>query len=131
MDQSVVTLLSLPNELLLRILKHLSNIDVLYSLFEVDHQRLNTIILDKTFTQSFNFVNTTNGDLLPICDSILGRFRTNILPRMGFRITSLTLHSRSMKAVLLADDYPNLIELKLFCVTNKIASRCLTGKTIF
>ena len=131
MHQSIVTLLDLPNELLLLIFKHLTNIDVLYSLLEVDHQQLNIIILDKAFTQSLNFVNTVNGDLWPINNSILGPFSTNILPKIGFRITSLTLHSKSMEAVLLADDYPNLTKLKLLCVTQNIASRYLTGKTIF
>ena len=131
MDQSVVTLLGLPNELLLRIFKNLSNIDVLYSLFEVDHHQLHTIVLDKTFTESLNFVNTINGDLWPIGNFILDRLCTNILPKIGCKITSLTLHAKSMEAILLADDYPNLIELKLFCVTDKIASRYLTGRTIY
>ena len=122
MYQSNVTVLDLPSELLLLILKNLSNIDVLYSSFQVYHHRL---------TQSLNFVNTTSGDLLPIHNLILDRFCTNTLRKIGFRITSLTFHSKSLEAVLFADDSPHLTELKLCYVNNNTASHYLTGKTIF
>ena len=46
-------------------------------------------------------------------------------------ITSLTLHSKSLQGVVLADDSPHLKELKLFCVNKNIASRYLTGEAIF
>ena len=40
MNQCNINLLDLPNEILLIILKKLDNMDVLYSLLDVDNQRL-------------------------------------------------------------------------------------------
>ncbi|CAF3997196.1 unnamed protein product, partial [Rotaria sordida] len=44
MNQSKINLLNLPNEILFIILKKLNNMDVLYSLFDVDKQRLDILL---------------------------------------------------------------------------------------
>ncbi len=131
MNESTITLVDLPNEILLIILKNLNNMDVLYSLLGVDNQRLDMIVLDKTFTKSLNFVlTTTTNDLLPISGSILDRFCMNILPKIDSNVKSLILDSGSMERILLAADFPNLNELKLYNVNDKIISRYFTGKKI-
>ncbi|CAF4472397.1 unnamed protein product, partial [Rotaria sp. Silwood2] len=108
----------------------LNNIDVLYSLLDVDNQRLDMIVEDKTFTNNLNFVLTmSTDDIFPIGDSILNRFCISILPRIGLNIKSLILESGSMERILLATDYPNLYELKLFNFNNKIASHYFTIKS--
>ncbi|CAF2956719.1 unnamed protein product [Rotaria sp. Silwood2] len=104
--------------------------EVLYSLLDVDNQRLDMIVQDKTFTKSLNFVLTpSTNDILSIADPILDRFCINILPRIGLNIKSLILESGSMERILLAADYPNLAELKLFNFNNKIASHYFTVKS--
>ncbi|CAF3046752.1 unnamed protein product [Rotaria sp. Silwood2] len=119
MHHSSVTFLDLPNEILLII-----NMDVLYSLLDVDNQRLDTIILHKAFTKTLNFVLTTaTDDALPISVSILNRYCINILPKIHHNVTSLMLESESMERILLAADYPNLTEHKLFNVSRLY---CLT-----
>jgi len=129
MHQSNVTFLDLPNEILLIILKKLNNMDVLYSLLDVDNQRLDTIILDKAFTKTPNFVlTTTTDDVVSIADSILNRYCINILPKIDHNVTALILESESMKRILLAADYPNLTELKLLNVNDYIVARYFTGK---
>jgi hypothetical protein len=131
MNQSTVTLLNLPTEILLIILKKLNNMDVLYSLLDVDNQRLDTIVSDKTFTKSLNFVLTTTTDeLLPITGSIIDQFCINILPKIDHNVKSLTLDSGSMERILLAAYYPNLTELKLFNFNDKIVSRYFIGKKV-
>jgi hypothetical protein len=103
--------------------------DVLYSLLDVDNQRLDTIILDKAFTKTPNFVlTTTTDDVVSIADSILNRYCINILPKIDHNVTALILESESMKRILLAADYPNLTELKLLNVNDYIVSRYFTGK---
>ena len=131
MNQSNVTLLDLPDEILLIILKKLNNMDVLYSLLDVDNQRLDIIVREKTFTKSLNFVLTTiTDDVLSIADSILNRFCMNILPKIDYNVKSLILESGSMERILLAADYPNLSELKLYNVNNNIILHHFTGKKL-
>ncbi|CAF1360586.1 unnamed protein product [Adineta steineri] len=129
MNQSNVRFLDLPDEILLIILKKLHNMDVLYSLFDVNNQRLHMIVKEKTFTNTLTFVLTTkNGDILSIVDSITDRFCINILPNIDYNIKSLVLESQSMERILLAANYPNLTELKLYNVNDHIVSRHFTGK---
>ncbi len=129
MNQSNVGLLDLPNEILLTILKKLDNIDVLYSLLDVDNQRLDTIAQENIFTNTLNFVSTTfTNDISSISDTIVHRFCINILPKIHHNVKSLIVDSVSMERILLAADYPNLTELKLFSFNGNIASRYFTGK---
>lgn len=130
MHQSNVNLLDLPNEILLKIFKILNNIDILYSLFNIDNQRLDMILQEKTFTTSLNFVLPTLYDSFfsSIADSIIDRFCINILPKINYDIKSLTLESKSMERILRVVDYPNLTELKLYHVNNHIISQYFTSK---
>ncbi|CAF1501723.1 unnamed protein product [Rotaria sp. Silwood1] len=110
MHQSNVNLLDLPNEILLKILKILNNIDFLYSLFDIDNQRFDMILQEKTFTTSLNFVLTTSYDSVSsIADSIIDRFCI-----------------KSMERIFRVADYPNLTELKLYNVNNHIISQYFT-----
>jgi len=129
MNQSDVGLLDLPNEILLIILKKLDNIDVLYSLFDVDNERLDIIIQENTFTNTLNFVlKTLTDDIFSLTDSMVDRFCKNILPRINQNVKSLILDSLSMKPILQAADYPNLTELTLYNFNDKILSHYFTGK---
>ncbi|CAF3025040.1 unnamed protein product [Rotaria sp. Silwood2] len=56
MSRSIVHLLDLPNEVLLIILRQLNNIDVLYSLLDINNGRLDILAREKTFTNILNFV---------------------------------------------------------------------------
>jgi hypothetical protein len=129
MNQCNINLLDLPTEILLIILKKLDNTDVLYSLFDVNNLRLDNIIQENTFTNTLNFVLTTlTDDILSISDPILDRFCISILPRINYNVKSLILNSLSMERILLAADYPNLSELKIFNFNGEIASSYFTGK---
>jgi hypothetical protein len=129
MYQPNVRFVDLSNEILFIILKKLNNMDVLYSLLDVDNQRLDVIVQEEIFTKTLNFVLTTSTDeILSIADLILDRFCINILPKIDHNVKSLILESESMERILLAADYPNLSELKLFNFKDKIASCHFTGK---
>ncbi|CAF2998434.1 unnamed protein product [Rotaria sp. Silwood2] len=132
MNHSNINLLDLPNEILLIILKKLDNIDILYSLLDIDNQRLDIILQENIFTNTLNFVLTTlTDDIYSIADSILNRFCKNILPRIHYNVKSLILDSTSMEKILLASDYPNLTQLKLFNCNRKIISRYFTDESPF
>ncbi|CAF1676145.1 unnamed protein product, partial [Rotaria sordida] len=132
MNLSKVGLLDLPNEILVMIFKKLDNIDVLYSLLDVDNQRLDIIAQENTFTNTLKFlIITLTDDILSLTDSIVDRFCTNILPRIHQNVKSLILDSLSMERILLVGDYPNLTEIKLFNFNDKIVSRYFTVETPF
>ncbi|CAF1550138.1 unnamed protein product [Rotaria sp. Silwood1] len=132
MNQYNVGLLDLPNEILLIILKKLSNMEVLYSLMDVHDQRLDIIIQEKTFTNTLNFVLTTlTHDIFSPTDTIVDRFCTTILPRIHHNVKCLIVDSISMERILLVADYPNLTELKLFNFNRKIVSRYFTDQSPF
>ncbi|CAF2837110.1 unnamed protein product [Rotaria sp. Silwood2] len=132
MCESCITLFDLPNEMLLLILKKLNNIDVLYSLFGVDNQRLDPILQSEAFIKTLNFVlTTTSNDVLPIADSILNRYCIDILPKINYNVRSLILESESMERILLAADFPNLTELKLYNVNDYIVSHYFTVESPF
>ena len=110
MNQCNVGLLDLPNEMLFNILKKLENVDVLYSFFGINNERLEKIIEDEFFSNSLNIASITENST--IIDSILDRFCDYILPRIYFNVKCFIVEPEFMKRILLATPYPNLTELK-------------------
>jgi hypothetical protein len=76
--------------------------DVLYSLMDVDNQRLDMIVREEAFTKSLNFILTTiTNDVLSIGDSTLDRFCMNILPKIDYNINHLLLNQDLWNVFLL------------------------------
>ena len=84
MNQSNINLLDLPNEILFIILKKLDNIDVLYSLYGINNERLDIFLEDGVFTNTLNLATTSS-----ITDLKLHRFYTYILPRSHYCIKKI------------------------------------------
>ncbi|CAF1258368.1 unnamed protein product [Adineta ricciae] len=106
--------------------------DALYSLFDVDTHRLNTVVQHKVFTAALNFVLlTSTDDILPVTDLILDRFCMSILPKIDHNITSLIIESQSMERILRAAYYPNLTKLKIYNFLDKIAASYFTDTSPF
>jgi hypothetical protein len=96
MSQSIIDLLDLPNELLLYILNKLDNVDVLYSLFGINNQRLDRLIQGKTFSTHLNFASNLHYNR-----------------RIDLYVKCLIVESASLERILLAAHYPHLTELKI------------------
>lgn len=126
MTQRDIHLLDLPNEILFNILKKLNNIDVLYSLLDINNQRLHIIAQDKIFTNVLNFVfiSSTND----ISNRKLDRFCIEILPEIHHNVKCIIAESVSMERILLAAEYPNLTQLKIFDFNEEIVLRYFKGK---
>ncbi|CAF4112063.1 unnamed protein product, partial [Rotaria magnacalcarata] len=122
MNRSNVHLLNLPNEILLTILRKLNNIDVLYSLLDINNGRLDIIAQEKTFANILNFVHIDE-------ISLIDRFCLYILPRIHRSIKYFILEPIFMERILLAAVYPNLTELKLFNFEQQIASKYFTDES--
>jgi len=121
MNRSNVHLLHLPDEILLNILNKLSNIDVLYSLLDINNGRLNILAQENTFTNILKFVSIAD-------NSIIDRFCSDILPRIHHNVKCFILYPVIMERILLATDYPNLTELKIVHFQEAIALKYFTSK---
>jgi hypothetical protein len=121
MSRSNVNLLDLPNEVLLIILRKLSNIDVLYSFMNINNRQLDMLVREKTFGNTLNFSCIHD-------NSLLNRFTTDILPKINHNVICFILEPILMERILLATVYPNLTKLKLFNFEQQIALKYFTGK---
>jgi hypothetical protein len=101
-----------PDEILLCILNKLNNIDILYSLVDVN-QRFDRLALDSIYVRDLDFI--TN-DKSQEYHQFLGQFCTSILPRIHHQINKLALEQLSIERLLHNVDYPQLYSLSLvFC----------------
>ena len=125
-------LLDLPNEILFLIFKKLDNVDVLYSLLDINNQRLDILAHQQIFSTILNFVSTSdiNDDISSIPNSMLDRFCVSILPRVHENVKSLIIEPMSMERILCAGAYPNLTELKVFNFNKEFVSRHLISKIL-
>lgn len=126
MNQSNIHLLNLPDEILLIILKKLNNIDVLYSLLDINNERLNILAQEKVFSNTLDFQSIDNNSLNDQCK--LDRFYNYILPRVNDNVKCFILESITMERILLAANYPNLTELKIFNFEQNFALNHFTSK---
>jgi hypothetical protein len=125
MNQSGVKLLDLSDEILLMIFKKLNNTDVLYSLLNINNERLNILAQEKIFSETLNFVSSDN--ISSIDQRKLDRFCIDILPRIHHNVKHFVLEPTSMERILLATNYPNLTELKIFNFKQEIALSYFTS----
>ncbi|CAF4486744.1 unnamed protein product [Rotaria sp. Silwood2] len=112
MNRTDIHLIDLPVEILLKILKELNNIDVLYSLIGVEG--LDILAQDEIFTNTLNFAFTDNNDNYSMDEPMLNRFCKDILPRIHYNVKCLYLKTTTMDRILRAGVYPNLTQLKIF-----------------
>ncbi|CAF1088512.1 unnamed protein product [Rotaria magnacalcarata] len=121
MNCSTVQLVDLPDEMLIEILKKLTNVDVLYSMLGVS-QRFDRLARDAIFTHFLDLTtNTTIGERRhSMSKTLLDRFCSFILPQIYNDIRFLALESLSMKRILVACDYPQLHKLKLRSIEPKV-----------
>ncbi|CAF1541597.1 unnamed protein product [Rotaria sordida] len=127
MENAFIQLFDLPDEILIIIFKKLNNVELLYSLMDVN-KRLNQILHDPIFTDRLSLVKvTSNGLAYPLVDAVLDRFCLQIVPKIHNKIKWLSLESLSMERILLATDYPNLCGLGLYNMNEKTAMRFFRG----
>jgi hypothetical protein len=128
MTHSTLHLLDLPDEILLMIMSKISNLDVLYSLIDVN-KKLDSLAREFVHTRSIEFIETISDDEMhSLSDNKLDRFCENILPRIHQNIECLTLESLSMCRIFHSTNYPKLFKLILCGVDLEFASQHFNGK---
>ncbi|CAF5173508.1 unnamed protein product, partial [Rotaria sp. Silwood1] len=123
MHNSLIHLNDLPDEILLIIFKKLNNVELLYSLINVN-KRLQKIVHDSIFTSHLTLLRYFSKDYIyPLLDPIVDRFCLDILPEIHHKIKWLNLESLTMERILRSTNYPNLYGLGLYNIPNKTALR--------
>ncbi|CAF4584509.1 unnamed protein product [Rotaria socialis] len=129
-EHSTIQLDNLPDEILIMILKKMSQTDVLYSLIDVN-QRLNAIAHDPIFTNHLTLREFISNDSInPSTDSMFDRFCSHILPKINDKIKWLDLDSSCMERILRATNYPSLYGLTLYNMNVEISMHYATDETI-
>lgn len=128
MNQPTVSMMDLPDEILLIIWNKLNKIDILYSFIGVN-KRFDKLVRDVVYTRSIELIKTNSTDddhSLP--ELILNQFCLSILPQIHHYIECLTLEPFSMKRILNSGNYPKLSKLTLLNFEQEFAWDYFTGK---
>jgi hypothetical protein len=101
LNSNGMNIIDLPDEILLSIMNKLNNIDVLYSLVDVN-QRFDRLTLHSLYFRHLDFLVSSFHD---VCEpqkyyQIINRICQNISPRFHHQMNELTLEHISMKHVL-------------------------------
>ena len=129
MEISWPYLLNLPDEILVFILKKLDNVEVLYSLFDINTE-LDEFLKDSVFTTHLTLfkINRLIGVDSSLADEILNRFCLKILPKLHEKIRSMDVETLSMERIFLSGhDYPNLRQLNIYLMNKDIDIDLFTG----
>ncbi|CAF2924919.1 unnamed protein product [Rotaria sp. Silwood2] len=128
MECQHIKLCDLPDELLLIIFKKLKNVEILYSLMDIN-KRLNQIVSDPIFTREITLMKQTTPVKLtsPLSDFVRDRFCREILPKIHDKIQWLKLETLSMERILLAvNNYSNLRQLDIFIMNTETDMQLFT-----
>jgi hypothetical protein len=108
-----INIMDLPDEMLLCIINRLNNIDILYSLVDVN-QRFNRLAFNPLYFHDLDF--TTVSMLDPKSheySELINRICKNLLSRIHHQVNTLTLDHISMEHVLHTFNFPQLHSLTL------------------
>ena len=123
LNNNEINIFDLPDEILLYILTKLNNVDILYSLVDVN-QRFDRLALDSIYIDDLDFTPSNKSEEY---SRFLDRICTNILPRIHHQINKLTLGQLSKERLLYIFDFPQLYSLSLaFCQPETIL-KYITG----
>ena len=124
MESAAISLLDLPDELLLAIFGKLSTVDVHVVLTSV-HPRLDSLLHDRLFVRELNFTTLSWTD-----DRTLSVMCHSILPNIHHHVTCLKLDANSVACVLDAVDFPQVSSLTLHDVPRQTLNQQLTGMAV-
>jgi len=129
MNDLLVQLDDLPDEILVHMFRKLYNVEALFYLIDVN-QLLNRILHDPIFTSNLSLLiyYRDRNSIYPLCDLVLDRFCSTILPQIGHQIKTLFLEGTSTNRILRASNYPNLHCLSLYNIEVEVAKSLFAGK---
>ena len=130
MNESMVGgIMALPDEMIMKILSYLKNIEIFYSFVDVN-ERFDRLVRDPLYTRSIQFAEKRykGKKSFPLSNFIIDRFCADIFPHIHQSIECLILEPFSLKCILLAAEYPRLHKLIFTEVNEDFLSRHMNGK---
>ncbi len=119
--------MDLPDEMLLSIVNRLNNIDILYSLVDVN-QRFDQLALNSVYIRDLDFTaNSLLDGRSQEYYQFINRICKNLLSRIHHQVNTLTLDHISMKHVLHTFNFPQLHSLSLVLHRSETFVQYLTG----
>ena len=119
LNNNEINIFDLPDEMLLFIFNKLNNIDILYSLVDVNH-RFDRLALNSLGIHDLDFTDSTLfHHKFKEYNELLDRICKNILPRIHHQINKLTFGQLSMEHVLHTCNFPQLHSLSLVLVQSE------------
>ena len=116
LSNNEINILDLPDEILLYIFNKLNNVDVLYSLVDVN-QRFDRLSLNSRVIDDLDFTsNLLLGCKFKKYSERFDRICRRILPRINHQINKLTLGQLSIERVLYTFNFPQLQSLSLVSI---------------
>jgi len=129
MNYSVISIMDLPDEMIIKIWNNLNNIDVLYSFVGVN-KRFDTLVRDQLYTRSIQLAEKTSktNKYYPLSDSIIDRYCLYILPQIHHCIECLILEPFSMERILLSCHFSRLRKLIFIKINGDFIFRHFNSK---
>jgi hypothetical protein len=122
-----LTVLDLPNEILLIIFHKLKMADVLYSLVNVN-ERFDRLVLDPLYIHHLDMsINSSFDHVSSIDNEILSRVCEKILPRIINQINKVTVQPHSINRILFTVNYPQVYALSLINFPEEMLFKYLAG----
>ena len=125
-----LSILDLPDEILLIICNKMNIVDVFYSLVNVN-QRFDRLVLDpltiRHLDMTIRTIKSVYDQTFSIDNEILSRICDKILCRIHHQVNTLTVEPYSMKRILLAANYPQLYSLSLINLEGRIFYEYMIG----
>jgi hypothetical protein len=131
MESLTVSILHLPDEILLIIFKKLDNIDLLYSLVGVN-QKLDKIACDIIFTKEVDLTTISSNDASDSkLNVMMDRFCACILLRIHNNVEALSVQASVLQNVFRTINYPNLHKLTILNLDMDMASAIFNSMLIY
>ncbi|CAF0981840.1 unnamed protein product [Rotaria sordida] len=125
-----LTILDLPNEILLNIISKLSFIDVFYSLVDIN-ERFDQLSLDPLYIRHLDMTVMTMKSFFEytfsVDDQVLSKICENILLLIHSQVYKLTVEQHSTECILLNVSYPKLYSISFVNFQKEKFLHYLTG----
>lgn len=127
MSRSDVSIMNLPDEIILTIWNNLEPLDILYSFVGVN-RRFHQLVRDRIYTRSMEFIKSDDREnRCSLTDAVLDRFSSDILPEVHELVECLVLEPFSIEPILAAGNYPHLQKLTLLQLDQDLSLNYFDG----
>ena len=127
-SSTTMTIMNLPDEMLVAICSQMESIDVLYSFIGVN-ERFSRLAREPIFTRSIELIERNDdGITRRLSDLVLDRFYRQILPEIHTLVQSLSVESSVAERCLSVGHYPKLRTLTLADIDQNFAAHHFTGR---